>query len=130
MSVVGSNVPECMSNMFSEDVVFYNHVSDSELVELYLRSSVCIIPLRFGAGVKGKTLEAMHNSIPIVSTSVGIEGMPGIENYICPKDDATSFASEVVKILKNHNYASELGFSYSTYVSKYYSVELLKNIFS
>ena len=81
-------------------------------------------------GVKGKTLEAMHNSIPIVSTSVGIEGMPGIENYICPKDDATSFASEVVKILKNHNYASELGFSYSTYVSKYYSVKLLKNIFS
>ena len=60
MSVVGSNVPECMSNMFSEDVVFYNHVSDSELVELYLRSSVCIIPLRFGAGVKGKTLEAFQ----------------------------------------------------------------------
>ncbi|WP_340063158.1 glycosyltransferase family 4 protein [Ascidiimonas aurantiaca] len=39
---------------------------------------VCLAPLRFGAGLKGKLLEAMENGTPSVTTSIGAEGMHGM----------------------------------------------------
>ena len=119
-----------MLSFSSDCVIFYNHVSDSNLSDLYRNSSVCVIPLRFGAGVKGKTLEAMYNSIPIVSTSIGIEGMPGIRDYIVPKENAESFSLEIINILSNPEYAKKLGMSYSEYVALNYSRERLMSIFS
>lgn len=130
INIVGSNVPPDLLSFSSDCVIFYNHVSDSNLSDLYRNSSVCVIPLRFGAGVKGKTLEAMYNSIPIVSTSIGIEGMPGIRDYIVPKENAESFSLEIINILSNPEYAKKLGMSYSEYVALNYSRERLMSIFS
>ncbi|GAA78426.1 glycosyltransferase [Pseudoalteromonas sp. BSi20495] len=36
---------------------------------------VCLAPLRFGAGIKGKLLEAMIMQTPSVTTNIGVEGM-------------------------------------------------------
>ena len=38
-----------------------------------------VVPLRFGAGVKGKIIESMYNGVPLVSTTVGLEGIKGID---------------------------------------------------
>jgi len=38
---------------------------------------VCLAPIRFGAGLKGKLIDAMKNGTPCVTTSVGAEGMFG-----------------------------------------------------
>lgn len=76
-------------------------MSDDNLTDLYRKRRVCIIPLRFGAGVKGKTVDAMYNRMAIVSTSIGLEGLPGIEGYLSPHDDPHSFADEVVKLYNN-----------------------------
>ena len=45
--------------------------------EVMANSRVCLAPLRFGAGLKGKLLEAMENGTPSVTTSIGAEGMHG-----------------------------------------------------
>ncbi len=42
---------------------------------------VCIAPLRFGAGLKGKFIDAMNNGTPIVTTKVGAEGMFMKDNW-------------------------------------------------
>lgn len=40
-------------------------------------SRVCLAPLRFGAGLKGKLIDAMHNGTPCIMTSIAAEGMLG-----------------------------------------------------
>jgi hypothetical protein len=41
---------------------------------------VLLAPLRFGAGIKGKIVDAWANGLPVVTTPVGAEGMvPGLD---------------------------------------------------
>ena len=54
---------------------------------------VNLIPLRFGAGLKGKLIEAMISETPSVATDIGLEGIP--EHYelkIAHIDNASEFA--------------------------------------
>jgi glycosyltransferase involved in cell wall biosynthesis len=41
------------------------------------KARICLAPLRFGAGIKGKLVEAMQCGTPSVTTSIGAEGMHG-----------------------------------------------------
>ncbi len=63
------------------------------------RSRVCLAPLRFGAGIKGKLLDAMITQTPSVTTSTGSEGMhqqepwPGVVT-----DNIAEFAEAAVSL--------------------------------
>ena len=54
------------------------NVSDAELRELYRTARVAAVPLRYGAGVKLKVVEALREGLPLVTTSIGAQGMPGL----------------------------------------------------
>ncbi|NER16232.1 glycosyltransferase family 4 protein [Spongiivirga citrea] len=61
------------------------------------KARVCLSPLRFGAGLKGKFIDAMNNGTPIVTTKIGAEGMSINDNwpgYVSddPKEIATKAA--------------------------------------
>ncbi|MAW65858.1 MAG: glycosyltransferase [Flavobacteriales bacterium] len=45
------------------------------------KARVCLSPLRFGAGLKGKFIDAMRMGTPSVTTQIGSEGMPQGENW-------------------------------------------------
>lgn len=126
---VGSKCPEDILKMRSNSLVLPGHVSDDELADLYSECSAVVIPLRYGAGVKGKTVEAMHAGAPIVSTGIGIEGMPGIGEYVTPQDDAESFADETVRMLTDREYAKRTSARYSEYIGKNFSRESMKKLF-
>ncbi len=75
-----------------------------DLREVVQRASVYVCPMRTGAGMKNKILEAMAMGMPIVTTRAGAAGLkitPGKEMYI--QDQADSFASTVLNILKHHS---------------------------
>lgn len=48
-----------------------------DALQVMARARVCLAPLRFGAGLKGKLLDAMLCDTPSVTTSIGAEGMAG-----------------------------------------------------
>ena len=62
---------------------------------------MAVIPLLTGAGLKGKLLEAMYNGIPLVATSVALEGCPDIENIYNPCDTPKDFIDGVITLLNN-----------------------------
>ena len=72
-------------------------------VETYYRqSTVSIVPLRMGGGTRLKILEAFAMGRPVVSTSVGCEGLRVANGeQLLISDDPIAFAASCVDLLKN-----------------------------
>jgi len=65
-------------------------------------SRVCLAPIRFGAGIKGKFTDAMQNGLPSVTTSVGAEGMSdGYPWSGIVADEAKEIARAAVDLYQN-----------------------------
>jgi len=133
VTFAGSNPPEDLLSLQSDSVHITGYLSEDELTSLYHNSRICIIPLRFGAGVKGKLVDAMYHGMSIVSTSIGLEGLSGIENYLLPYDDAQSFAKEVIRLYKDDeliksSYSKNIEYVKNT-LSYASALNLFKNIF-
>lgn len=126
--VVGSNPPEEIKKLASNNVVVTGFVSDKELGELYNQCRIVVVPLRFGAGVKGKVVEALYHQVPIVTTSIGAEGLPGIKDYLLIDDDPVSFAEKVVNLYTDINKWNELSHTSLHYISENFSTEAAFNI--
>jgi hypothetical protein len=56
------------------------------------------VPLRFGAGVKGKVLDALQHGLPLVTTAIGAEGLPDAGFIFNIKETAEDFAQELIEI--------------------------------
>ncbi|MDR6301960.1 glycosyltransferase [Mesonia maritima] len=70
--------------------------------EKFQQTRILLAPLRFGAGIKGKFIEAMINGTPSVTTTIGAEGICGINpwNGEIANDDKT-IAEAAVTLYKN-----------------------------
>ena len=119
LNIVGSNPPESVKRYASEHINIKGFVSDEELQQLYAQNRLCVIPLRYGAGVKGKTIEAMYSCIPIVSTSIGIEGLPEIDQILCAHNTVDEFVQAVLTMYDKDNTPS-IRAAYN-YVKDHYS---------
>jgi len=82
----------------------------ADLASVYARATVVVAPLRFGAGMKGKVCEAMAAGVPVVTTTVGAEGIcavPGRDLLVA--DDPAGFAGAVVAVLVDGSMAASVG---------------------
>ena len=77
-AIAGSNPPADVQALARDAISVRANVSDAELRELYRTARVAAVPLRYGAGVKLKVVEALREGLPLVTTSIGAQGMPGL----------------------------------------------------
>jgi len=67
--------------------------------EVMKNAKVCLAPLRFGAGLKGKLIDAMLNGTPCVMTTIAAEGMfGGFEANGFIEDDPQKFADKAIEL--------------------------------
>ncbi len=92
LHIVGSNAPQSITSLAAERIVVHGYVSDDQLEILYRECAVACVPLRYGAGIKGKVIEAIQHGIPLVTTNVGAEGIPEAASVMQIADDADNFA--------------------------------------
>jgi glycosyltransferase involved in cell wall biosynthesis len=87
-------------------------------------AAVFVCPLREGAGMKNKMLEAMAAGKAIVTTSEGCSGIGGVDGleYMIA-DDARRFAEAVIELLKAPERCRALGQSARSFVEANYSWE-------
>ena len=110
LTVVGRNPYPGLLELSKRDpaVIVTGRVDD---VRPYMEeAAVYIVPLRIGGGTRLKIYEAMAMEKPIVSTSIGAEGLP-VENgqEIVLADTPETFADAVVKLIKQPKLADEIG---------------------
>ena len=95
--VIGSEVPQSVRALASDDIVILGHVPD---IDPYFRGCrVSVAPLRYGAGVKGKVNLAMGYGLPVVATTPATEGMHLVDGEdVLVADDAPAFADAVRRV--------------------------------
>jgi glycosyltransferase involved in cell wall biosynthesis len=80
-----------------DDVRFHGAVPSLE--SFYRDAHVVVVPIRYGSGTRMKVLEAMAYGRPVVSTSVGVQGLPvRPEAHYHAADDAQNFADALVRL--------------------------------
>jgi len=72
------------------------------VAEIMQQARVCLAPIRFGAGIKGKFIDAMQNGLPSVTTTIGAEGMQHNQKWGgCIEDAPEVFAQQAVVLYNN-----------------------------
>ncbi|MBY6212243.1 glycosyltransferase [Microbulbifer agarilyticus] len=126
LHVVGSNVPSSVHVLASKNIVVHGFVSDAELENLYRSIRVCVVPLRYGAGVKGKVLEALQSNVPLVTTPIGAEGIPEPASVMCVVEGAKEFSAQVLSLYQNERRCIEMLESRSEYIRRHFSKPIVK----
>lgn len=104
-------------------IVMKGFVSDEELAGLYQSCKVVVVPLRYGAGVKGKVVEAVYNGDPIVTTSTGAEGLPCADTVMEIADQPRDFADQVVRLYCDHQRCRSMCDETQKYIKRNYSMD-------
>lgn len=123
LDLVGSNPTSEVQALASNAVKVHGYVSDKQLHDIYREATIAVVPLRFGAGVKGKVIEAVRHNVPIVTTSIGAEGIPDASDVMWIADDAASMSALMAELLASPQKRLQKLAYYSEWLNHHFSVE-------
>jgi len=105
--IVGNRPPKHLSLRASDSIVITGYTED---VRPYIRrASVYVVPLRMGSGTRLKISEALSMKKPIVTTSIGCEGIEVVSGEsVLIADEPQAFADEVIRLLHDAELRSRL----------------------
>jgi GT2 family glycosyltransferase len=123
--IVGSKVTDEIKALEQpgNGIIVKGFVSEEELSRLYASCRIVVVPLRYGAGVKGKVIEALYNGAPVVTTSIGAEGIPDVEKVMAVKDDPAEFAMEVLSLYQDASRCRQMSQETQSYIRRYHSID-------
>ena len=78
--------------------------------------------------MKGKIIEAFHNGVPVVTTSIGAQGMDFAANSLMVADDPNKFTDLIETILNDDELWMEISQSERGIVAKYFSFAAMFNV--
>jgi glycosyltransferase involved in cell wall biosynthesis len=128
MVFVGKSPPEeiLWQQQHYDDVITPGYVED---IRPYVSgASVFIAPMRSGSGTKLKVLNAMAQGKPVVTTSVGAEGIEAEpDEEIVVADIPKEFAEKTVYLLRHPNVARRIGLRGRNVVEEKYAWNVIEN---
>ncbi len=126
--IVGGNPPQSVQELANNNIVVKGFVSDEELNRLYSECRMAVVPLRYGAGVKGKVLEAIYNQIPLVTTSVGAEGLSKEENAYWLADGAEEMQNIILETYDNPQKLMEKSENCKNFILNHFTIDEAKRV--
>jgi SAM-dependent methyltransferase len=95
--LIGSRVPPQVADLAAADVIVRGFIPD--LGAALDQIKLTVVPLRYGAGTKGKIGTSLSHGVPCVSTTLGVEGMDlASERDILIADSPEEFADAVARL--------------------------------
>jgi glycosyltransferase involved in cell wall biosynthesis len=119
--VVGSRPPDRIKQLMtpSSGIVVMDYVADLDPV--LQRGGVLVVPVHSGSGMRVKILESFARGIPVVTTSIGVEGIDARHGeHLLIADEPAAFAEAVVCLLRDRVVAARLAAAGRRLVEKHY----------
>ena len=126
--IVGNKPTKEIKKLASKNIIVHGFLSDDELVEMYNNCRLAVVPLRYGAGVKGKIVEAAYYQIPMVTTPIGAEGMSTDENTMIVKESADDLANAILDIYEDFGTLREMSDNGKVFIEKYFSNAAVESV--
>jgi GT2 family glycosyltransferase/tetratricopeptide (TPR) repeat protein/MoaA/NifB/PqqE/SkfB family radical SAM enzyme/glycosyltransferase involved in cell wall biosynthesis/2-polyprenyl-3-methyl-5-hydroxy-6-metoxy-1,4-benzoquinol methylase len=134
-TVVGNNPPKEILDLQGNGIIVTGYVSST--IPYLKKARVSVAPLRYGAGMKGKIGEALAHGLPVVTTSIGAEGMglvSGENAFIA--DSPEDFAGHIITLCSDDNQWNEIAAKGKRFIEMHYSTqkvavqlsEMMKNV--
>ena len=124
LQVAGNGVPEDIEQKYPA-VVRSGHVPD--LAPLFARCRAFAAPIRFGTGINTKNLQAMNHGVPVVTTSVGAEGLGAVhEEHILIANSPDDYAAALLRVCSDEGLWMRLAANGCDFVRKQFSPERLR----
>lgn len=99
LHIYGAYPGQKVQQLHKPDEGFLVHGRAASAQEVISKARILLAPLRYGAGLKGKFIDAMHSGTPFLTTSIGGEGMiSGAFRSQIIHDDPETFAREATKL--------------------------------
>ncbi len=104
--IVGQKPPRKIRNYSSDNIIVTGYVND--IKKEYLTSCVNVAPMRFGAGTLNKIIESIALGVPVVATSLAVQGLPKeINDCVYIAENELEFSEKVISILDSPEKARE-----------------------
>ena len=127
--IVGSKIPKKIKKLCSKskNCEVLGYVMD--LSKVLNDCRVMVAPLRYGAGVKGKVTECMSHSLPLVTTSIGAEGLD-LDDKECLliADTSYDFAEKTLLLYENRKLWNRISKNSKTFIENNFSPEQGKGL--
>ncbi len=127
--VAGRNAPAHFERKLKHpNISYHGEVEDAlSFIQSY---RVMVVPLLTGSGIRVKILEGMALGRPVVTTTMGIEGIPAINRKnVVVVDDPNLFGSQLIKLLADPQEQERMLTEARDFVSRYFDTfELSKRL--
>lgn len=122
VSIIGDGLPDHVKSLAKglKNITFVGWVPETKP---YLEGArISIAPLRYGAGMKGKVGESLAAGLPIVTTTIGAEGMGLTNNQeVLIADSAEEFADMIAALYRDVNLWEKLSINGIQFIKRNYS---------
>jgi glycosyltransferase involved in cell wall biosynthesis len=123
--IIGSDPPESITRLSCGDVIVTGHVAD--LDSHFDNCRLSVAPLRFGSGVKGKLITSMSYGVPVVASSVAVDGMHLTEGEeVLVADDPDDFCEAVVTLHEDETLWNRLSRNGLAAIEQHFSTAALR----
>lgn len=120
--LAGKGLSKTDPRFFQTGIINHGEVDDAEV---FMQShGIMIVPIQAGSGIRIKSLEAMALGVPVVSTSIGAQGLTvesGTQMLIA--DDPEGFADGIVQLLLNPAASQEMTQQARAYVEQHHNLQ-------
>ncbi len=102
LEIYGPYATEAVKHLHNPQTGFLIKGWIADKKEAFVNSRICLAPLRFGAGQKGKLLDAMLYGTPSITSTIGAEGMEGTTKWNgFIEDQAEAFALKAIQLYQD-----------------------------
>lgn len=118
--IVGQETDSLKSRVKDKNIKILGYLANIE--DAYRLADLVVAPIRIGSGTQFKILEAMVSGLPVVTTSLGAEGIRHDgKQWAMIADSAEKFADGILELLANKDLYEKLAQNAREIIKKYYT---------